>query len=121
MTDYEKAWDKRLQIHTTGRDDTASDEYCYPYEPTPYCVLERLAKSGLIRRKDVILDYGCGKGRVDFFLSHQKKAKTIAGKSENSGKQVQNGICFDQSRNLCCADRSQPVLFFQSVFCRDSS
>lgn len=77
MTDYEKAWDKRLQIHTTGRDDTASDEYCYPYEPTPYCVLERLAKSGLIRRKDVILDYGCGKGRVDFFLSHQKKAKTI--------------------------------------------
>lgn len=77
MTDFEKAWDKRLQINTLGRDDTASDEYCYPYEPTPYCVLERLAKSGLIRRKDVILDYGCGKGRVDFFLSHQKKAKTI--------------------------------------------
>ena len=26
---------------------------------SPYCVLERLANSGLIRKKDVILDYGC--------------------------------------------------------------
>jgi len=36
-----------------------------------------LANSGLIRKKDVVLDYGCGKGRVDFFLSYQTKAKTI--------------------------------------------
>ena len=25
----------------------------------------------------MVLDYGCGKGRVDFFLSYQTKAKTI--------------------------------------------
>lgn len=42
-------------------------------EPTPYCVLERLANSGLIRKKDVVLDYGCGKGRVDFFLYYPSK------------------------------------------------
>ncbi len=77
MTDIENAWDKLLQIKTTGRDDTNSDEYRYPYEPTPYSVLERLAQSGLIWKKDVVLDYGCGKGRVDFFLSYQTKAKTI--------------------------------------------
>ena len=73
----ENNWDKLLQIKTTGRDDSNSDQYHYPYEPTPYSVLERLANSGLIRKKDVILDYGCGKGRVDFFLSYQTKAKTI--------------------------------------------
>ena len=77
MKENEKTWDKLLQIKTTGRDDSNSDQYRYPYEPTPYCVLERLANSGLIRKKDVILDYGCGKGRVDFFLSYQTKAKTI--------------------------------------------
>lgn len=77
MTDNENAWDKLLQIKTSGRDDSHSDEYRYPYEPTPYSVLERLAQSGLIWKKDVILDYGCGKGRVDFFLSYQTKAKTI--------------------------------------------
>lgn len=77
MTNNENTWDKLLQIKTTGRDDSNSDQYRYPYEPTPYSVLERLANSGLIRKKDVVLDYGCGKGRVDFFLSYQTKAKTI--------------------------------------------
>ena len=77
MTDQERTWDKLLQIQTCGRDDTNSDEYRYPYEPTPYCVLERLAASGLIGGGDTVLDYGCGKGRVDFFLSYRTGARTI--------------------------------------------
>ena len=77
MTDHEAAWDKRLQINTAGRDDSGSDEYRYPYEPTPYSVLERLAQSGLIHSGDTVLDYGCGKGRVDFFLSAQVGTHTI--------------------------------------------
>ena len=77
MTGNENTWDKLLQIKTTGRDDSKAGQSCYPYEPTPYPVLERLANRGLIRKKDVVLDYGCGKGRVDFFLSYQTKAKTI--------------------------------------------
>lgn len=76
-TDKEQAWDQLLQIQTTGRDDLSSDAYRYPYEPTPYSVLERFADSGLICDNDVVLDYGCGKGRVDFFLAYQTKAKTI--------------------------------------------
>lgn len=77
MMDKESTWDKLLQIETSGRDDTNSDEYRYPYEPTPYCVLERLADSELFGQADTVLDYGCGKGRVDFFLSYRTKAKTI--------------------------------------------
>ena len=77
MKNQESAWDTTLQIKTTGRDDLKADQHHHPYEPTPYCVLERLADSGLIGREDVVLDYGCGKGRVDFFLSHQTKARTI--------------------------------------------
>ena len=77
MKDNENTWDKLLNIKTTGRDDSNSDQYRYPYEPTSYNVLERLANSGLIRKKDMVLDYGCGKGRVDFFLSYQTKANTI--------------------------------------------
>ena len=33
--------------------------------------------NGCIRKNDVVLDYGCGKGRVSFFLSYLTKAKTI--------------------------------------------
>ena len=75
--DLEKSWDKLLQIKTGGRDDTNADEYHHPYEPTPYCVLERLAASGFFGKEDVILDYGCGKGRVGFFLAYRTLAKTI--------------------------------------------
>ena len=77
MSNNESTWDKLLQIKTSGRDDSNADQYRYPYEPTPYSVLERLANSGLIRKKDVVLDYGCGKGRVDFFLSYQTKASAL--------------------------------------------
>ncbi len=77
MTNRENEWDKLLQIKTGGRDETNADEYHHPYEPTPYSVLERLADSGLISKDDVVLDYGCGKGRVGFFLSYRTKAKTI--------------------------------------------
>ena len=75
--DKENGWDKLLHIKTSGRDDSASDLYRYPYEPTPYCVLERLANSGLLGKGDVVLDYGCGKGRVSFFLSHETRARAI--------------------------------------------
>ena len=36
----ENKWDKLLKIHTMGRDDSNADQYHYPYEPTPYSVLE---------------------------------------------------------------------------------
>ena len=77
MANHENSWDKLLQIQTCGRDETNADEYHHPYEPTPYTVLERLVTSGLITQEDAVLDYGCGKGRVGFFLSYRTKAKTI--------------------------------------------
>lgn len=77
MTDHEHTWDRLLQIQTIGRDDTNADQYHHPYEPTPYTVLERLADSGFFSRDDTVLDYGCGKGRVGFFLSYRTKAHSI--------------------------------------------
>ncbi len=77
MKDLESMWDKLLQIKTVGCDDKSSDEYRYPYEPTPYSVLERLSESGLFSKGDMVLDYGCGKGRVGFFLNYRTKADTV--------------------------------------------
>lgn len=73
----ETRWDRFLQIRTMGRDNSNADQYRYPYEPTPYSVLERLANTGLIRKDNTLLDYGCGKGRVDFFLSYQTRCQSI--------------------------------------------
>ena len=77
MTCNENTQDKLLQINTSGRDDSNSDNHRFPYEPTPYTVLERLADSGFFGQNDRVLDYGCGKGRVGFFLSFRTKASVI--------------------------------------------
>lgn len=75
--DYELELDKILNIKTSGRDDSISNYENFPYEPTPYLVLERLSNSGYISKKDQIIDYGSGKGRVDFYLSFYNKCKMI--------------------------------------------
>ena len=76
-TDLENIMDKELRIQTSGRDDSKEDDYHHPYEPTPYTVLERLAKSEYITKDNILVDYGCGKGRVDFYLSAQIGCQTI--------------------------------------------
>lgn len=77
MEQKEQDWDRVLKIRTSGRDDSHSDQYYYPYEPTPYCVLERLAQSGWIKKKHTLADYGTGKGRVCFFLSRQTRCRSV--------------------------------------------
>ena len=75
MTEYQ--WDKKLKIDTIGRDDYHADNFRYPYEPTPYSVLERLSESGYITSKSILVDYGCGKGRVSFFMSSILQCRSI--------------------------------------------
>lgn len=89
----EKQWDKKLKIDTCGRLDGHADAYHYPYEPTPYCVLERLAESEYITEDSKVLDYGCGKGRVSFFL-HYKLGCLVA------GIEYEEKICAKARENL---------------------
>lgn len=119
----ENKWDKLLKIHTMGRDDSNADQYHYPYEPTPYSVLERLANTGIIRKNNTLLDYGCGKGRVDFFLSYQTRCTSVGVEYDERiyNKAVENkesayfyrksifqsGKC----RIFCCTKRSGQNLF----------
>lgn len=77
MNQREIQWDKMLGIKTSGRDDSHSDQYRYPYEPTSYEVLERLANSGWIGKKNTLVDYGTGKGRVCFYLSYQTRCRSV--------------------------------------------
>ena len=74
----ESQWDKMLKIKTTGRDDSHADAFCYPYEPTPYCVLERLANSGLIQKNADSLGLWNRKGKsCAFLLSYQTRCHSV--------------------------------------------
>lgn len=89
----EKEWDKKLKIETYGRLDGHADAYHHPYEPTPYCVLERLAESEYIDKESKVLDYGCGKGRVGFFLNYKLGCLVI-------GIEYEEKICAQARKNL---------------------
>lgn len=73
----ERDYEKLLKIKTTGRDDSNSDLTNYPYEATSYLILKELSNSGYITKKDKLIDYGSGKGRVDFYLAYATKTKMI--------------------------------------------
>ena len=70
-------WERRLGIVTGAGDYEKEDANHSRYEPTSYAVLERLAESGQIGRDDVVLDYGCGKGRTGFYLNYALGCRTV--------------------------------------------
>ena len=95
-----------MKIKTSGRDDSRSDQYRYPYEPTPYSVLERLAGSGYIRKSNCLLDYGCGKGRVDFFLSYQTRCRSVGVEYDS---RIYKTVC-ENKRHAVSGSRTEFVM-----------
>lgn len=104
----ELRWDQKLKIRTVGRDDSMEDVHHHPYEPTPYCVLERLAESCYICAEDIVVDYGCGKGRVGCFLYEQLGCHSIGVEfDEATWKQaLENGRSggYGEGVEFVCAD-----------------
>ena len=73
----EALWEKKLNISTCAANFEKDDANHSRYEPTSYAVLERLAASGWLKKDNVLIDYGCGKGRVGFFLNHALGMRTL--------------------------------------------
>ena len=73
----EAQWEKKLNISTTAATFEKDDHHHSRYEPTSYAVLERLASGGFIRPDDILVDYGCGKGRVGFYLNYAIGCRTV--------------------------------------------
>ena len=103
----EEQWDKKLKISTAGRLDAHADQYHYPYEPTPYTVLERLAESGYLNKDNILIDYGCGKGRVGFFLHYASGCKSI-------GLEYDREIYLQAEANKNSAAKGNGILFYHA-------
>ncbi len=74
----EQFYDKLLNINTCGNKSEMNNSIHYhPYEPTPYCALEELFKYYHVKASDHIVDFGCGKGRLNFYLNYTFHASVI--------------------------------------------
>jgi predicted RNA methylase len=64
-------YDKLLNIKTRGDQQGFNKSLHYHrYEPTPYSALEELFRHYEINNSDYIVDFGSGKGRLNFYLHY---------------------------------------------------
>ncbi|MFC0557607.1 class I SAM-dependent methyltransferase [Halalkalibacter alkalisediminis] len=71
-------YDKLLNIETgeDGKELHISWHY-NRYEPTPYRALETLFSQYELKNSDRIVDFGCGKGRLNFFIHDRFHASVV--------------------------------------------
>jgi SAM-dependent methyltransferase len=81
----EKYYDDLLNIFTRGdqKDFNGSLHY-HRYEPTPYSALEVLFEQYELKSSDRVVDFGCGKGRLNFYLNYRFQS-TVVGIEMNKG------------------------------------
>ncbi|MCM3669723.1 class I SAM-dependent methyltransferase [Mesobacillus maritimus] len=64
-------YEKLLNIKTQeGKKGIHKSIHYHPYEPTPYSALEELFEQYKVTKDDRIVDFGSGKGRLNFFIHH---------------------------------------------------
>ncbi|WP_191561103.1 SAM-dependent methyltransferase [Metabacillus idriensis] len=74
----EQLYDELLNIKTIGDQKGFSKSLHYHrYEPTPYHALEILFTQYELKSTDRLVDYGCGKGRLNFYINHLFHASAV--------------------------------------------
>lgn len=109
----EREYDELLNIKTAGDQQGFHASFHYHrYEPTSYQDLEILFKQYELKESDSIVDFGCGKGRLNFYIHYLFQAtvigvemneefyqdavenkKSYIRKYKNSGNQIQFHCC----------------------------
>ncbi|WP_026695154.1 class I SAM-dependent methyltransferase [Peribacillus kribbensis] len=109
----EHYFDKLLNIKTEGdqRGFNSSLHY-HRYEPTPYGALAELFHSYEVKSTDSFVDFGCGKGRLNFYVHHffQASATGIEMNEEFYREAVKNRDSYFKKKSryrerlqfLCC-------------------
>lgn len=68
----ERNHDRMLRIKTTGIREWSNPKVPYNrYEPTPYKALNQLFQAYKLHETDRVVDFGCGRGRVSFYIHNR--------------------------------------------------
>ncbi|ENQ3080078.1 SAM-dependent methyltransferase [Bacillus sp. WLY-B-L8] len=74
----EQYYDAVLHIKTVGEQkEFYKSLHYHRYEPTPYHALETLFAEYGLKSSDRVVDFGCGKGRLNFYIHHFYHASVV--------------------------------------------
>lgn len=74
----EKYYDGLLNIYTRGDQKDFNGSLHYNrYEPTPYSALEILFEQYELKSNDRVVDFGCGKGRLNFYINYRFQSTVV--------------------------------------------
>lgn len=116
----EKSFDEMLNIRTDeGQRRFYKSFHYHPYEPTPYHGLETLFDQYELRETDRLVDFGCGKGRLNFYI-HNRFHTKVVGIEMNElfyEKAVDNLKKYEKKRSVregeivfhCCLAEEYPI------------
>ncbi|MDF2086078.1 class I SAM-dependent methyltransferase [Bacillus pseudomycoides] len=116
----EQYYDAVLNIKTVGEQKGFNKSLHYHcYEPTPYSALETLFNQYELSSSERVVDFGCGKGRLNFYIHHACGASAVgiemnemfykeamgnleryAKKSRNSKDKIQFQCCLAQEYEI---------------------
>jgi len=110
-------YDKLLNIKTRGAQRMAADATHYnPYQPTPYRALEILFQNYHLKNSDHIVDFGCGKGRLSFYIDYFYNS-TVTGVEMN--KNLYDEAVRNRNRYLNQAEVGIDKIHFQYCLAED--
>jgi SAM-dependent methyltransferase len=97
----ESEFDKLLNVKTEGNQHGFNDSpHFHRYESTPYALLERLFGQYKLKKEDRLVDFGCGKGRLNFYVHHLFGCESI-GVEMNSAfysEALENQVHYERKR-----------------------
>lgn len=74
----ESLLDKKLNIKTSGdQKGFLKSVHHNRYEPTPYEAMDSLFNEYQLKARDNIVDFGCGKGRLNFYINYVFNASAV--------------------------------------------
>ncbi len=123
----EKYYDKLFNINTIGNQDwKITSIHNHPYEPTLYIALEELFKNYQLLENDYVVDFGCGMGRLLFFINYYFKSnvtgievneryyKEALYNKINYGKK--NKKCLDKINFICTKAQNYKIKSLENKF-----
>lgn len=74
----EKEYEKLLNIDTLGEELWSEKiRHYHPYQATSYECLDELFKIYSLNEEDFIVDFGCGKGRLNFYINYRFNSNVV--------------------------------------------